>query len=335
MGEVLLDRELRTRYAWFSLHDNDDRYGGTPYEGEPQEVIETMDGVCVLLGDLDSEDEVPVRVRVLPGAGRRRGRPGVREDPVPVWHRAGGRGRFPLEAARVRARRARAGARPAVPGHGGEPSRRDRGARGAGAGPERAAAGHGAATAARVEAASARLSALTRVGGMEFRNLGNSGLKVSAIAYGNWLTHGSQVEEDAALACVPPGPRRGDHDLRHRRHLRQHQGGDGARQGPEGRAPRGPGDLHQGLLADRTRRAQRPRACRASTSSEAINGSLKRLGTDYVDLYQAHRYDYETPLEETMEAFADVVRSGQGALHRRLGVAGRGDPARRTRWPAS
>jgi aryl-alcohol dehydrogenase-like predicted oxidoreductase len=44
---------------------------------------------------------------------------------------------------------------------------------------------------------------------------------------------------------------------------------------------------------------------------ESINGSLKRLGTDYVDLYQAHRYDYETPLEETMEAFADIVRQGK------------------------
>src|SRR4051812_50073899 len=44
---------------------------------------------------------------------------------------------------------------------------------------------------------------------------------------------------------------------------------------------------------------------------ESINGSLERLGTEYVDVYQAHRYDYETPLEETMEAFADVVHSGR------------------------
>ena len=68
---------------------------------------------------------------------------------------------------------------------------------------------------------------------------------------------------------------------------------------------------------------------------ESINGSLRRLQTDYVDLYQAHRYDYSTPLEETMEAFADVVRSGK-ALY--IGVSewtADADPRRPTRSPAS
>ena len=68
---------------------------------------------------------------------------------------------------------------------------------------------------------------------------------------------------------------------------------------------------------------------------ESINGSLRRLQTDYVDLYQAHRYDYATPLEETMEAFADVVHGRQGALHRRLRVDGRRRSAPPTRWPGS
>ena len=58
---------------------------------------------------------------------------------------------------------------------------------------------------------------------------------------------------------------------------------------------------------------------------ESINGSLRRLGTDYVDLYQAHRYDYETPLEETMQAFADIVRQGK-ALY--IGVEWNADQLR-------
>ena len=68
---------------------------------------------------------------------------------------------------------------------------------------------------------------------------------------------------------------------------------------------------------------------------ESINGSLRRLQTDYVDLYQAHRYDYATPLEETMEAFADVVRAGKAHY---IGVSewtASADPGRPASWPAS
>jgi aryl-alcohol dehydrogenase-like predicted oxidoreductase len=144
---------------------------------------------------------------------------------------------------------------------------------------------------------------------MEFRHLGRSGLVISEIAYGNWLTHGSQVEEDAALACVRAaldvgittfdtadayagtkaetvlgkalaGVRRESLELCTKLYW-----------------PIGPGRNDRGLSRKHI--------------MEGIDGSLRRLGTDYVDLYQAHRYDHETPLEETMLAFADVVRAGK------------------------
>ncbi len=145
---------------------------------------------------------------------------------------------------------------------------------------------------------------------MRSRHLGSSGLRVSEIAYGNWLTHGSQVEEDAALACVRRALDEGITtfdtadvyaDTRAETVLGKALAGE-RRESLEictkvygGTGPKGPND--SGLSRKHIR--------------EAIAGSLQRLGTDYVDLYQAHRYDHETPLEETMEAFADVVHSGQ------------------------
>ena len=68
---------------------------------------------------------------------------------------------------------------------------------------------------------------------------------------------------------------------------------------------------------------------------ESIHGSLRRLRTDYLDVYQAHRYDAETPLEETMQAFADLVRQGK-VLY--IGVSASGRPTRSgpgTSWPPS
>jgi aryl-alcohol dehydrogenase-like predicted oxidoreductase len=145
---------------------------------------------------------------------------------------------------------------------------------------------------------------------MEFRNLGGSGLRVSEIAYGNWLTHGSQVEEDAALACVRQALDEGittfdtaDTYANTRAESVLGKALKGERRQsleiftkvyfPTG--PKGPND--HGLSRKHI--------------LESIDGSLARLGTDYVDLYQAHRYDHDTPLEETMEAFADVVRRGK------------------------
>src|SRR3954465_2174029 len=145
---------------------------------------------------------------------------------------------------------------------------------------------------------------------METRNLGGSGLKISAIAYGNWLTHGSQVEEDAATACVRRALDEGittfdTADAYANTAAETVLGKALAGERREGLEiftkvywPTGPGKHNDHGLSRKH-------------IFESIDGSLTRLKTDYVDLYQAHRYDHETPLEETMQAFADVVRSGK------------------------
>jgi aryl-alcohol dehydrogenase-like predicted oxidoreductase len=144
---------------------------------------------------------------------------------------------------------------------------------------------------------------------MDFRHLGRSGLVISEIAYGNWITHGSQVEEDAALACVRAALDCGittfdTADVYAGTRAEAVMGRALAGERREGLEiatkvfwPTGPGRNDRGLSRKHI--------------TESINGSLKRLQTDYVDLYQAHRYDYSTPIEETMVAFADVVRSGK------------------------
>lgn len=147
---------------------------------------------------------------------------------------------------------------------------------------------------------------------MEFRYLGNSGLQISEITYGNWLTHGSQVENDVATACVHAALDCGittfdTADVYANGAAEEVLGAAlrGRRREsleiftkvywPVGPAPLGKNDT--GLSRKHM--------------MEAIDGSLRRLGTDYVDLYQAHRYDSFTPLEETMQAFADIVRAGK------------------------
>jgi aryl-alcohol dehydrogenase-like predicted oxidoreductase len=145
---------------------------------------------------------------------------------------------------------------------------------------------------------------------VEFRYVGNSGFKISEITYGNWLTHGSQVENDQAKACVRAALDAGittfdtaDVYANTKAETVLGEALKGERREsleiltkvywPTG--PRGHNDI--GLSRKHI--------------TESINGSLSRLQTDYVDIYQAHRYDYETPLEETMQAFADLVRMGK------------------------
>ena len=144
---------------------------------------------------------------------------------------------------------------------------------------------------------------------MEFRHLGRSGLLISEIAYGNWLTHGSQIEAEAAQACVRAALDAGittfDTADAYAGTKAESVLGDAlAGERREGLEiftkvywPTGPGRNDRGLSRKHI--------------LESIDGSLRRLRTDYVDLYQAHRYDHSTPLEETMLAFADVVRQGK------------------------
>src|SRR5580658_689892 len=144
---------------------------------------------------------------------------------------------------------------------------------------------------------------------MEHRHLGRSGLKVSEIAYGNWITHGSQVEEDAARQCVAAALEEGISTF----DTADVYAGTRA-EAVLGRAlhgvrresveiftkvfwPAGPGANDRGLSRKHI--------------MESAHASLRGLQTDYVDLYQAHRYDHETPLEETMRALDDLVRQGK------------------------
>ncbi|WP_024876104.1 aldo/keto reductase family protein [Saccharomonospora piscinae] len=145
---------------------------------------------------------------------------------------------------------------------------------------------------------------------MKFRRLGRSGLSVSEIAYGNWLTHGSQVEEEQAHACIRAALDAGvttfdtaDAYANTAAESVLGRGLAGERResleiftkvfwptGPGGPNDKGLGRKH---------------------IMESAHASLNRLGTDYLDLYQAHRFDHTVPLEETMTAFADLVRQGK------------------------
>src|ERR671915_1822864 len=145
---------------------------------------------------------------------------------------------------------------------------------------------------------------------MEFRYLGNSGLKVSEVIYGNWLTHGSQVENDTATACVHAALDAGVTTFD-----TADAYANGAAETVLGEALKSQRRESLEILT-KVYWATGPAGPNDAGLSrkhiiESIHGSLRRLQTDYVDLYQAHRYDVETPLEETMQAFADVVRSGK------------------------
>ena len=144
---------------------------------------------------------------------------------------------------------------------------------------------------------------------MEHRHLGRSGLMVSELAYGNWITHASQVEDAAAIACVHAALDAGittfdTADVYAGTEAERVMGKALSGQRREGLEictkvfwPTGPGRNDRGLSRKHI--------------IESCHGSLKRIGVEYLDLYQAHRFDHHTPLEETLRAFDDLVRSGK------------------------
>ena len=144
---------------------------------------------------------------------------------------------------------------------------------------------------------------------MEYRHLGKSGLVISEIAYGNWVTHGSQVEEQAAAECVRAALDEGITTF------------DTADAYAGGRAEEVLGRALHGVRRESLEvftkvywpvgDGRNDRGLSRKHIIESAHASLRRLQTDYIDLYQAHRYDSETPIEETMRAFDDLVRAGK------------------------
>src|SRR5712691_1241961 len=142
---------------------------------------------------------------------------------------------------------------------------------------------------------------------MRYRRLGDSDLRVSEISLGSWLTFGSGISRDRAAACVERAFAVGINFL------------DTANVYGRGAAEEFLGEV----LASRPRdsyvlatklyfpMSDEDRGLSREQVFKQIDGSLARLRTDYVDLYQCHRYDEDTPLEETMDALTEVVRQGK------------------------
>ena len=142
---------------------------------------------------------------------------------------------------------------------------------------------------------------------MKYRKLGASDLEVSEISLGSWLTYGVGVEQDQARACVKRAFDVGINFI------------DTANVYGRGSAETVLGETLQGvprksyILATKLfgDMGNGDQGLSHAQVMKQIDASLKRLKTDYVDLYQCHRYDPETPLEETMEALTEVVKSGK------------------------
>ena len=144
---------------------------------------------------------------------------------------------------------------------------------------------------------------------MEYRRLGGSGVKVSEISLGSWLTYGGSVAEEQATACIHKAYEIGINFF------------DTANVYMRGRAEEIVGRALRGFDRDSYFLATKvffpmgegpnDRGLSRKHITEQCHASLKRLGVDYVDLYQCHRYDPSTPLEETLRTLDDLIRQGK------------------------
>jgi aryl-alcohol dehydrogenase-like predicted oxidoreductase len=142
---------------------------------------------------------------------------------------------------------------------------------------------------------------------MKYRQLGNSDLNVSEISLGSWLTYGVGVEAKKSLACLDTAFDCGINFIDTANGY-----GQGAAESFLGKALKNrPRDSY--VLATKLffPMSDTDSGLSAEQIHKQLNASLERLDTDYVDLYQCHRYDEETPLEETMQALTEVVESGK------------------------
>lgn len=142
---------------------------------------------------------------------------------------------------------------------------------------------------------------------MQYRQLGTSDLEVSEIALGTWLTTGVGIEKDTAIACIDRAFDLGINFI------------DTANAYGRGASERVIGEALKGrargsyVLATKVYfpMSDTDRGLSREQILKQIDASLERLQTDHVDLYQCHRYDEETPLEETMTALTDIVKAGK------------------------
>ncbi len=144
---------------------------------------------------------------------------------------------------------------------------------------------------------------------MNYRRMGRTGLKISEIALGAWVTFGDQIDEETASSLV---------------HLAYEQGVnyfDNADVYAKGQAEEVMGKAIKDLPREslvisskvfwKTMEGPNGRGLSRKHISESIHASLKRLGTDYLDLYFCHRFDPDTPMEEIVRAMDDLVHQGK------------------------